>query len=92
VNDHLHLGIGERTRQRRVVGSGVAERIEDVGTGALVRVGVGHRHLHQAQLSLVAALRDELGVDSQAPVLGCEACDLSAHVENLPPPACAEHV
>ena len=63
VHDHLDRGVGQHARERGGVGRIVVERVDDLGAHAVGRVGVGHRHLRQAQLRLVAALGHELRVD-----------------------------
>ena len=55
--------------------SGAGSSSSAIGSSTSVRTPsspcvVGDRHLHQAQLRLVAALGHELGVDGQAAVLG----------------------
>ncbi len=55
--------VGEHARERLRVERLVAERVEHLGAHAVRRVGIGDRHLGEAQQRLVAALRDELGVD-----------------------------
>ena len=83
VDHDLDVGVGEHARERLRVRRVVAERVDHLGAHAVGRVGVGHRHLGQAQQRLVAALGHELGVDRHAPVGGGALCQRRGH---SPPP------
>ena len=78
VHHHLDVRVGEHARERGEVGVAL-ERVEHLGAHAALGVRVGHRHLHQAQQRLVAALGHELRVDCNPPSRGCALGQLCDH-------------
>ena len=68
MDDDLDLGVGEQLRERLQLGL-LVQRVEHDDVEALL---VGDDDLDQAQQRAVAALADELGVDSE-PLRGARA-------------------